>query len=1226
MQQPRSKNRAAWLTSLTLAVCAAVPAPSPADGYVGRVAGELVHTNEPAMHLPTAVTADDRGHAFVADGVNDRILHFDPSGGLATEIRTVGGETLSGPLGLKVDADGRLWIADTGNRRILVRNAAGELERTITVEQGAAKHALDITDVLPAPDGLSVWVVDNDNHRLLRVPIDPGLPHVVGGRGESLGQFVYPFMLAAGRDGEVLVSDGINGRVQVFSAEGRPLAGIGRYGVDLGQLYRPKGVACDGEGRIWIADGTLGVIQVFSSRGLVLDALRDEAGRIMRFEAPTGLAFDGQGLLYVVELRANRVLKLEISTGSRVRPPAVAPGPRPRDRQPHDCTICHLEWMEPVASGRATALMDVPEHTPELPLASRSDMCLSCHDGSVMDSRRQVWQEHGHLTGTQPPAAMQVPDILPLVDGKLDCRTCHSAHVTGGPITGGVSEAVFLRIANPEGELCMSCHADMARGPTMGTHPVGGMPWPVPDELVAAGAKRAANPRLLTCQTCHTPHGTKHEHLLVMGTESSQLCLTCHSKLRPGMWVPDHEVEHPQNPPLQTAAQKEAIHRLGTRAGPEDTLICLSCHKLHDGEAGRYMLAAPLAESQLCITCHPDRAEMFDSRHDLRLTAPEERNRRGQTPQESGPCGACHTFHQFARRPDPRPGDPTGLCTTCHQVGQCAEKAGGQPFSHPSDVHEEDLPAGHELKLYPGLNDQRRSIACLTCHDPHMVSHEDFLLRDRDTLCASCHGDLARTLMGAHDMTSHPEAVNASGRTAAEAGKCGFCHAVHGADGPVMWAATDARPADADALCLQCHQDGGLASAKPGTKYRHPTGLATAEAAGKLGGGLPLFDGHGQRAADGGVACASCHNPHADPVASPAMLRTGPTAAALCTTCHAEFAQLRDGLHDYHGKSGKWPEESQSSNDLCLSCHQAHGNDPNHQLWTSAPLTAYALEDGVCLSCHQHVEWAGHGTRRRSEIPATQPHALAAMASGEHSLPLVPTGPGKSEGGIGCKTCHDPHGSPAGPPHLLRPGGTADPGAMCLACHQEIEFIGTSLHNTAAMKEFLDRQDPSSPVKMVQCGPCHAVHAPADAPVPLTTRPLPPGTEALSADMQRCVVCHPPGLTPRGERVFQHFPDQLRNVTAPGTPGFMPLINQHGLISDEGRISCVTCHMPHGRPPGMGFPDVKPTEVTQDQLRSMMPMLRPYVAPNLCSSCHGFDGLMNYLYYHYPEKRTDEAK
>ena len=58
--------------------------------------------------------------------------------------------------------------------------------------------------------------------------------------------------------------------------------------------------------------------------------------------------------------------------------------------------------MEPFPTGVGTILMDVPVDSPNEPVVSRSETCLSCHDGSVVDSRRRVWMDHGHLTGVTP--------------------------------------------------------------------------------------------------------------------------------------------------------------------------------------------------------------------------------------------------------------------------------------------------------------------------------------------------------------------------------------------------------------------------------------------------------------------------------------------------------------------------------------------------------------------------------------------------------------------------------------------------------------------------------------------------------------------------------------------------------------------------------------------------------------------------------------------------------
>ncbi|UCD29856.1 MAG: hypothetical protein JSV03_05085, partial [Planctomycetota bacterium] len=301
-----------------------------------------------------------------------------------------------------------------------------------------------------------------------------------------------------------------------------------------------------------------------------------------------------------------------------------------------DCAVCHLQWVDAFDRPQTILLIDPPPEAAE----AQDDTCLGCHDGSVGDSRRRIWLEHGHKTGVEPPETMKVPDILPLEEGKIVCRTCHTAHSGAGPET--LATSMFIRVRNDTSQLCELCHPEYTKGPELGTHPVGGMPWPVPEQIVSAGARIGPDQNRLICQTCHTPHGAREDHLLVMGTQSSQLCLTCHQKLRPGLWRPDLAREHPQNPPLSSDMQRQAIKDMGTKTGAGDTLICLSCHKLHHGLAGRDMLADTLEESRLCLRCHPDRSDIIGTAHDLRQSAPNTKNRLGQIPQRSGPCGACH--------------------------------------------------------------------------------------------------------------------------------------------------------------------------------------------------------------------------------------------------------------------------------------------------------------------------------------------------------------------------------------------------------------------------------------------------------------------------------------------------------------------------------------------------------------------------------------------------------
>ena len=728
-----------------------------------------------------------------------------------------------------------------------------------------------------------------------------------------------------------------------------------------------------------------------------------------------------------------------------------------------ECATCHVEWADAFDRDDAVVLLERPTDA----VAAEGRTCLGCHDGSVADSRREVWLDHGHQSGVSPPPTMRIPPNLPLADGKINCGTCHTAHARIDPEAR--PGAVPLRVRNDDGQLCRMCHRNHEKGSEPGTHPVDGMPWPIPDALVAAGAGSGPHPQRLTCMSCHTAHGRREEHLLVTGDRGSRLCLTCHAKLQPETWDADATHEHPQNPRLTVASHLDAIRDLGTTTGPGDTLTCLSCHKMHRAEAGEMLLAETLHDSGLCVRCHPGREGLFGTAHDLRASAPDERNLQDRTARDAGPCGACHSAHQHARRSDPQPLDPAGSCATCHNAGQCASNMTGWPFSHTVEVDVSRLEgeAGKTLLSHLG-GDPKKELLCVTCHDPHETRHAHFLRHEPDALCASCHADQSVSLAGAHDFTNHPDVENGLDRTCAETGKCGFCHSVHRGNGSSLWVATKEVPRQPDELCTQCHRTDGLAADMPGAALLHPAGPETAAPTEAMACKLPLFDAAGNRADNGFVACSSCH---------------------------------------------------------------------------------------------------------------------------------------------------DPHGGSDGRPHLLRDEGG---GGLCVQCHTEADSIRMSLHSEAELRGRADAKQWAR--SSASCGPCHGMHA-REGVASVGTWLGPLGPSAHPVDVRRCTGCHGPGGGAIQVTPVDHPLVGSPDVGDLRTGASLPLAHDGDSLDEGGRITCVTCHLPHGRIPETVPPLTAPDMISRDQRRARMVMLRPFRAPNLCTACHGFDGLRRFLYYHDPDER-----
>jgi predicted CXXCH cytochrome family protein len=713
-----------------------------------------------------------------------------------------------------------------------------------------------------------------------------------------------------------------------------------------------------------------------------------------------------------------------------------------------DCAVCHLEWSPEFGKSGQPLLIDKPI----LSTAAREETCLGCHDGSILDSRKKVWQEQSHKTGQVPPVSMKVPANLPLENGKVACRTCHTAHnVPGSP---NLSNIFFLRMPNEKSQLCMTCHTDKQSTAMIASHPLGKANLSTPAILTSAGAKMGPKGNELICQSCHEAHGSKADKLLVMPAGDNALCITCHAAMHPDRWgAQAASYNHPVNAPLKTEAQRQAIRDMKTHAGPNDTLACLSCHRLHNGPLNGRLLADTTTDSKLCLRCHADRASVANTVHDLRKSAPTTRNVLGQTIAESGPCGGCHLPHQSARDPMPMAGDPTGQCTTCHSTGRLAAK-NAPHFNHPGDVGKDKLPGDLKLAVFTDKNHPgRASLVCTTCHDPHLAGGTKFLRKTPDELCASCH-EQSQTLVGSHDFTQHPDARNGLGQTASESGKCGFCHDVHKGDGPLLWTATDKAPATPAELCTQCHSESGVAAKHQAPAYGHPLGVSAANRA----WALPMFDSHGQRVDDHGtVQCASCHNPHSNSTQSNRMLRVTGTTSDLCLRCHDDKSSLILTRHDAAANPA-WAAKK-IGDDRCMACHLAHTNDAarREKLW-AGPIdpTAVTANEQRCLGCHDNQN------APRPDIPVHPNVVFSLLDTAASRLPPGTYLPDQRS--FACGVCHQPHGSNADDLKVLKavaatqPTGTAL--QLCSAARPMIkENVATDIcatcHGSDASRVFL---------------------------------------------------------------------------------------------------------------------------------------------------------------------------
>jgi DNA-binding beta-propeller fold protein YncE len=304
---------------------------APADGLRRFVTGEQ-STGE-ALVKPYAV-AVWRGRVYVSDTVTRYVRVYDVAQGRHDRLGDEEGEgQLLKPLGLDVDAEGRLYVADIGQRAVLVYGPDRRFIRRI----GGPTWFSRLTSVTVDPAGTRVYTVDlggvgSDQHRVRVFDARTGA-HLqdIGRRGTGPGEFNLPRDLAIGKDGRLYVVDGGNFRVQIFDAQGRPIGSFGSVGTQYGQFARPKEVAVDREGNVYVVDTAFGNVQIFDPDGALLMFIgaRSERDGPASFMLPSGVAVDEDGRIYLVDqwfrkIEVYRPVGLGAGQGFLV-PPAALP-------------------------------------------------------------------------------------------------------------------------------------------------------------------------------------------------------------------------------------------------------------------------------------------------------------------------------------------------------------------------------------------------------------------------------------------------------------------------------------------------------------------------------------------------------------------------------------------------------------------------------------------------------------------------------------------------------------------------------------------------------------------------------------------------------------------------------------------------------------------------------------------------------------------------------------
>ena len=116
-------------------------------------------------------------------------------------------------------------------------------------------------------DGDEIVVTDQLNHRVQVFDSNGTFLRFFGHQGVNAGEFNYPIGVAINKDRNIFVADNNNHRIQILSWEGRHLGSFGSKGNLDSQLFYPWGLSLDSTGNVIVADTGNKLIKIFTPDG-----------------------------------------------------------------------------------------------------------------------------------------------------------------------------------------------------------------------------------------------------------------------------------------------------------------------------------------------------------------------------------------------------------------------------------------------------------------------------------------------------------------------------------------------------------------------------------------------------------------------------------------------------------------------------------------------------------------------------------------------------------------------------------------------------------------------------------------------------------------------------------------------------------------------------------------------------------------------------------------------
>lgn len=161
----------------------------------------------------------------------------------------------------------------------------------------------------------NILIADRRNNRIQMFNKSGDFLNTFGTKGTGPGEFDLPAGITTDNSGRIVVIDKDNHRVQIFTPTGDYLFMFGSFGKDCGQFQYPWDVAVNSVGNIAVTDTRNHRIQLFTNRGSFITKFVFEGANPTKLlkgpTTPRGICFTTNGNILISDFENHRLIMVD---------------------------------------------------------------------------------------------------------------------------------------------------------------------------------------------------------------------------------------------------------------------------------------------------------------------------------------------------------------------------------------------------------------------------------------------------------------------------------------------------------------------------------------------------------------------------------------------------------------------------------------------------------------------------------------------------------------------------------------------------------------------------------------------------------------------------------------------------------------------------------------------------------------------------------------------------